>query len=161
MEMSLGLAGTNIYTWLDGEPAAITPSWLKQWMIHGLRDGNFTPKRMVGEPRPVYYTYKLIIDKLGKFSSVETLKNKNSRIKAYKFIVNDRPIYVKWYEDEIHDKPGEKEGSITIDASSIIGKSKVKITHIVTKKGQAEPDIEFSSSSKITLTKTPIFIEEM
>ncbi|MFH1283388.1 MAG: hypothetical protein ABII27_06965 [bacterium] len=158
-EMSLGVAGTNIYTWLDGKPRKIMTGSAKSWQICGLRDGNFLPSPAVGTPRPVFYTYKMIVEQLGDFSSAEKLDLGDSKIKAYKFIVKEQPIYAIWYDDEVAQKPGEKEAAKIVDLSQVIKKSNVTITHIITERDQTEPKVETESSNDIMITETPIFIK--
>jgi len=60
-----------------------------------------------GGPRPVYYTYKLLIQKLDRFESIETL-NIAEGVWAYKFIVGDKPMYVLW-------KDGDKTQTVHLD----------------------------------------------
>lgn len=72
-----------------------------------------------GRPRPVYYTYKLLIQKLDRFESIETL-NIAEGIWAYKFIVDHKPIYVLW-------KDGEKMQTVHLDLRA----RSVRITNVV------------------------------
>ena len=71
-----------------------------------------------GGPRPVYYTYKLLIQKLDKFESIETL-NIAEGIWAYRFIVGDKPIYALW-------KDGDKTQTVHLDLSA----RSVQITNV-------------------------------
>ena len=46
-------------------------------------------------PRPIYHAYRLIIEKLSGFSSVERLKT-GGGVSAFRFTVNDAIVYVMW-----------------------------------------------------------------
>ena len=157
--MSLGLAGTNIYTWLDGKVLKAMSGYIKNWMICGLRERKSFFPRVVGEPRPVFYTYKMIIEKLGNFDSAKKVNTGRDDVKAYKFTVKNKTIYCLWYDDGIAQKPGDDEPSITIDLSSDLDYEIAKTTSVITKFGQTSPEVEHQPSNNITLTETPILIE--
>lgn len=100
----------------------------------------------VKQKKPGYYSLEILIDKIGKFSSVSKIKD------GYKFIVNGKPVLVMWSD-------GEKN----IDISSEIKYSEVRISHIV-KKVTSEykpiyiPD-KIGRSDNVSISNDPIFIE--
>lgn len=160
IEMELGLAGTNIFTWLDGSPAFWLPGAFKNWQIQGLRQGNLQSLQ-VGEPKPAFYTYKMIIQKLGRFSKVEKVNLENKQIKAYKFMVEKKLIYVLWYDDGLNQKPGEKETEIKFDFKTDL--NRVKISPVITEIGQTESKTKIKEAKNgavsLTLSATPVFAE--
>lgn len=89
--------------------------------------------------RPAYYTYKLMIEKLYGFKSIEKISEWQ-----YKYIVNGKPVYVMW---------ADAGKTVTLPFSNN------KITHIVTVQGETLPAVETLSGS-VQLTSTPIFVEE-
>ena len=104
-----------------------------------------------GRKKPHYYTYKILIDKLEGFKSLEEFK-KDSEEKIIKFTFEDKnPIFVIWNDGE------EKE----IDFSPYINTSEVKITHIITDRDKTDKDvkIEVVPANSVNTGITPIFLE--
>ncbi len=100
----------------------------------------------VKQKKPGYYSLEILIDKIGKFSSVSKIKD------GYKFIVNGKPVLVMWSDSEK-----------SIDISSEIKSSEVRISHIVKKvtseyKPIYTPD-KIGRSDNVSISKDPIFIE--
>ncbi len=94
--------------------------------------------------KPAFYTYKLMIDKLDYFDSVETIERG-----MYKFSFSDKnPVYVLWSDT---DK--------TVDLSQYIYSSNVKVTHIIELQGQTEPETETMFTTAIPVSESPMFIE--
>lgn len=185
IQMALGVRGTHIYTFADGIPNIHrwkkTTGPQKNWTIAGLIDcggklpvgnvdlKNFRPSRRQGSGfwtwkhgghRPVYWTYKLIIDKLGSFSQAKKIQLGRKNLKAYRFKVEEKMIYVMWYDDGKYRKPGEKEAGKAVDLSSLFATKQIKITKIPVKKGEKNPHISHHLSKKVPLSETPIFVEE-
>jgi len=93
--------------------------------------------------RPAYYTFKLLISKIGQFSSVSKITY------GYKFIVNERTILVLWNPSLIY-----------IDATQYIQNPQSKITHIITAQGQLIPSTNIYKTNYITIDSIPVFIEK-
>src|SRR3989344_5028513 len=96
-------------------------------------------------PKPAYYTYKLMIQKLKTMKSLEKIDDY-----IYKAELDDGKIVVVAWSD----------AGKTINLLDIFS-GDVKITHIITETGKTDLDalIETKSANSIPLTKTPIFIE--
>lgn len=100
----------------------------------------------VKQKKPGYYSLEILIDKIGKFSSVSKIKD------GYKFIVNGKPVLVMWSDNEKN-----------INISSEVKSSEVRISHIV-KKVTSEykpiyiPD-KIGRSDSVLISSDPIFIE--
>lgn len=160
IEMEQGLQGTNIFTWLDGNPTFWMPGPFKNWQIQGLREGNMA-RLEVGKPKPTFYTYKMIIQKLENFSRVEKIDVGNKQIRAYKFIVQEKPIYVLWYDDGVNQKPGEADAKIEFDFK--IAGNNALIYPVITDIGQTRPAEEIKEIENgilhLTLGETPVFVE--
>lgn len=159
LEMNSGVVGTNIFTWLDGKPNKLMVGWIKNWQISGLRDGNFLPAINVGKPRPVYFTYKLIIEKLQQVVAVEKIEFEGKNVRAFKFLKKSGQLHVFWYDDGIEKKPGQLEASTTIDLSPVFGEKSIKVTNIITIHGQTSPEIEIVPANSVFIKETPIFVE--
>ena len=120
----------------------------------------------------MYYTYKLLIDKLKDYSSVERLNigtdvvaDRGEGVWTFKFIVDKKPVFVLWYEDNINQCPIcniRREGSKVVDLSGYVSTLNVKITHIITEQGKTGKDaeIEIVPANSIKISETPIFVEE-
>jgi hypothetical protein len=97
-------------------------------------------------PKPAYYTFKLLVDKLGYYRSVEALRRDDVRL--YKFVSElGKPVYVGWSEEYQ-----------LIDLSQYTDKGEVLVTQII------ETDDSTAESRTITadnveLTQSPVFIE--
>lgn len=89
---------------------------------------------------PAGTAYKTMIKKLLGFSSVEKL-NLGSGIYTYKFVVDEKPVYILWSEE-----------LQTIDLTSGIP-GNVKITKI-------DGSTETKQSTDLEITESPIFIEQ-
>lgn len=152
MAMGEGVKGANWWTWNDIPELFITNGTGKSWALCGLLEKDTIAKR------PTFNTYKLLIQKIGRFSSVSTL-NISSKIQAYKFLVQNKPVYVVWYDTGTPLKPYQKEKEIVIDLSSYFPAKQVKITNIFTDSYNDEPQENILNKNHITVTETPIFIE--
>jgi len=97
-------------------------------------------------PKPSYYTFKLMVDKLGYYKTVETLRRDNVRL--YKFTTHtNKPIFVAW-----------STSSQTIDLSKHLEAEKVLITHII-EDNSVQPKTETTKTTNINISASPIFIE--
>ena len=151
LAMGEGIEGSNWWTWKDVPQLLKSNGTGRSWALCGLIDDDNRTKR------PVFYTYKLLIQKLGAFSSVEKL-NIRPDVNAYKFIVRGKPVYVAWYDSGIAQSPNQSK-SISIDLSLVIGKEAIRMTSIITTRSQTDFQENMNISQNILLTETPIFIE--
>ena len=142
---------SNWWTWKDVPQLLKSNGTGRSWALCGLIDNDNQTKR------PVFYTYKLLIQKLGGFSSVKKLPIRPD-VSAYKFIVKGNPVYVIWYDPGIAQSPNQSK-SISIDISWIINKESIRVTPIITARNQANFQENVNISQNILLTETPIFIE--
>jgi len=95
-----------------------------------------------GNPKPAYYNFKLLVEKLGYYDSVEIVEDDNVRL--YKFLVEGEEIYVGWTES------GEEE----VDLGDVI------VTYILEEKGDIKPEKEFVYG-KFMLSESPVFVESL
>lgn len=106
-------------------------------------------------PKPVYHTYRLLIEKIKGKAKVKKTKREEAYVWIYRFGRNDNAVYTMWY-----DNPDE--GSIEISFS--LPWSQVLITHVITEPGVTEPDAETTSTQggvlQITLDDSPVFVEK-
>jgi len=128
------------------------------WAFTGLLEADAVKKgKSLGDAaKPVYYSYKLLIDKLvGASRKVETM-NLGENIYAYKFKKNKKPIIVAWYNGS-----AGRVKSASISTSS----NRVSVTNIITDIKQLIPKTEILEAKDgkvvLNLTNTPIFIEEL
>ncbi|GEM_PF-1608092 len=97
---------------------------------------------------PAYYTYKIMIEELEMFDSVEKLPLEGE---VFLFEVNGKDIIVAW-----------SEKNTTIDLSRYFDNT-VRVRHIVTELDGEAPvykDDGYSPSSSVSLEKDPVFITE-
>jgi hypothetical protein len=74
-----------------------------------------------GRPRPVYHTYRLLIEKLDGLTSIEALDIGDS-IYAYRVNHKEKPLYIVWIE-------GQKEMTIPLEIRERTGE--VSVTDVV------------------------------
>lgn len=127
---------------------------------HQTCDDNDPYDRGAGVKKLAYYSFKLMMDKIGGFTNVETIQDSGNYI--YKFTKNNKPVYVAW---------NDNGGSVTLAG---IDSGSVKITEAVPKADSGanlnENDYPnfFTVKTKsvsggsvtINLSGIPIFIEE-
>ena len=100
------------------------------------------------EPKPSYYTFKLLLYKIGHFETVETLLADDVRL--YKFTnPDDRIVYVAWAPSE----------SQTVDLTEYISSENVLVTHIIETRESDKAEREEAQTNNVELTISPIFIE--
>ena len=151
LAMGEGVEGSNWWTWKDVPQLLKSNGTGRSWALCGLIDDDNQSKR------PVFYTYKLLIQKIGAFSSVEKLAIRPD-VNAYKFIVKGKPVYVLWYDSGIAQAPHQSKG-VSVDLSLIIGKEDLLLTPIITSRSQTVPQENMNISRNIVIAETPVFIE--
>ena len=123
-------------------------------------DDNDPYDRGTGVKKLSYYSFKLMINKIGGFAIVETIHDSGNYV--YKFTKNNKPVYVAW---------NDNGGSITLTG---IDSGSVKITEAVPKADSGADLNEnyypnfFTVKTKsvsggsvtINLSNTPVFIED-
>ncbi len=130
-------------------PVAVDFMWDLQAMI----DDDY-------EPFPVYYTLKLLVEKLDGYQKAHRLPTEDN-IFGYVFAVGDKQVFVFWYEDRITQQPGAQQGSTAIDLSSFVNSETVKVTHIIISPNQDQPTVKNVPADGIELTETPILVEAL
>ena len=131
-------------------------------------DGNIEPQtcdandpydRGAGVKKLVYYSFKLLTDKIGDFTNVERIQDSENYV--YKFTKNNKPIYIVW---------NDNGGSVTL---TNINSDSVKITKAVPDAESGadldksdypnffETEVKAVSNDKITITlgESPVFVE--
>jgi hypothetical protein len=110
----------------------------------GLVDGN-------DQAKPMYYTYKLMANKLEYFKSVTKINVPDCECYQFTFDKKGKnPVFVAWLVNE---------NKKVIDFSLYVGKKDLKITSIITLTGETEPSIVTNSSDSILISSMPVFIE--
>lgn len=105
-----------------------------------------------GIRKPMFYTYQLLIEKVGDYQKVE--------------ILNDDPFIIKYmnYEGKEVIVTWKEDSEIMIDMSEYVNSNNVKITRIITELDEMNnpifPDEEIVKSDEVIINKTPIIIEE-
>jgi len=128
--------------------------WGGPWDVMGLLDKNNVPK-------PGYFTYKLLREKIRDFSTVKDLsyflapsKENYFRVRLFEFsLPSNSKVYIAW---------NFRTQSTPIDLSGKISAPLVLVTPIVTaldrgKPVGTKPLVELSTA--VMLSKTPVFIE--
>jgi len=97
-------------------------------------------------PKPAYYTFKILVEKLGHYKKVDILQRDSIRL--YRFIdEKDKPVFVAW-SDYLQD----------IDLSEYFKDDMVKVTHIIEDESTT-PLVESTSADQISISPSPVFIE--
>lgn len=101
--------------------------------------------------KPQFYTYKLLSEKLDFFNSVEDVKITSPNVKCYRFTFDQKDsVYVLWST--------EKQTAFC-DLRPYLGNKNIKITHIVEDEGKTKPDVQVVSSSNVSVSLNPVFLE--
>jgi len=112
-------------------------------------------------PKPAYYTFKLLVEKIGYYKTVETLSSDNIRLYRFTTGPQNKPVFVAW---------SNSSQEINLDLSVHIGTDdsnphpiikKVKITHIIETRYPNQPETETAPITSINVSVSPIFIELM
>ena len=102
----------------------------------------------LGNKRPAYYNYKLMVDKVGFYDTVQKLQGDN--IWLFKYVNPDNSeIYVAW----------AKSGTDTLDLSNYVSENEVTVTYIIEDSGVTVHDIAVVNVDSIDLTESPIIVE--
>lgn len=133
-------------------------SWFGYSHLLGTKATNYAYK-------PVYWTFKLLVEKLQSMSAVTRLGvSANQLTRVYKF---DRPsggpVYVAWSEaGPVPADPAVPNGETV---SVPVGSASIKLTKIITAPGQTVPSTQTLSAPgnqlTIQLGFEPIFFEEL
>jgi hypothetical protein len=111
------------------------------WRYAGLLDDK-------GNPKPAYYTAKILVEKLDYFETVTKIEEN-----VYKFTFeNKKDVYVAWSE----------EGNKYIDLSNELGNVDLEITFLINEVDSRHKAItkeSVVSASSVPLSKEPVFIE--
>ena len=97
--------------------------------------------------KPAYHTLKLVLDKIGHYVSVETLRRDTVRL--YRFTNPDGSVVlVGW------SKNGEQ-----VSVQQVFATSNVTVTHIVEDASATSAAIETVAADQVLLSESPVFIE--
>jgi len=97
-------------------------------------------------PKPAYYTYKLVVEKIGYYRTVQTLMS--GPVSLYKFTnPNNQHVLVAW-----------AESPKTVDLTEFIEAENVLVTRIV-ENVSTNPQTSIAKTSAVQLSVSPIFIE--
>ena len=98
------------------------------------------------DPKPAYYTFKILVEKLGYYKKVDILQRDSIRL--YRFIdEKDRPVFVAW-----------ADSTLNIDLSEYFKDDEVKVTHIIEDENII-PVVESVSTDRVSISPSPVFIE--
>jgi hypothetical protein len=147
------------------------------YMHHGLVDTDYqllTGKITYRSPRPVYYTVRLLTQKLHGYTTSQELANaapnrsrRDNRLTpprpcAYQFTSPGRSTFILWCEGGVQQGVGEPEATIVYDLP--VASPSVTVTHLLTEEGQTTPRVEKvktgEGKARLTLTEAPIIVEE-
>ena len=145
VSLTLGQGVKQIH-WLgmiDSE-ASVAVDWY--WAMMPLIDAD-------GRKKPHFYTYKLLIDEMGNFTSINEISfNPDEKIIRFNFSDKNN-VYAIWGKN-----------STTVDLSGYVSTDYVHVTHIVTEldgeNNPIYPQDEIAMSEKISVSETPVFVEE-
>jgi len=112
-------------------------------------------------PLPVFHTLKLLVNKLDGYTSVERIVLDDNNVYCYKFTVNNKAVYVLWYDDNKNQLPHQGEGKKQV--ALWIGTDLAKVTKIITDIDQTEPVVSTEKAEggtiNIEVTEVPIILE--
>lgn len=153
-----GLAGINIGNLKDEGLFAVAPTITGTVAFQGLIEASGGIPSKPGTLRPAYHALSLVAQKLGGFSQVEPV-TLDRGVYAYRFTVEQRPVYVLWYDDGRRYLPGDPEPVVRVRVP--LPKGEYRLTETPTAPGPAParmvsvPQAGWSTE----LGCTPIFLE--
>lgn len=133
---------------LEGIMMGNTVDWLSYQLPNFVYQGLIDERK---NPRPAYHSYKLLIDKLHGFNTIERLFHTDN-IYAYRFSGNKKkPVYVLWAEG--------KEAYVDIELEA----KEAALIRIPTNLDQMSPQREVltvhEGKVRVRVDSTPLFIE--
>lgn len=159
-----GIMMGNTYDWIAwrSSPHLTDTAWMGLVEVNDARINihNYKKFRVLAK-RPAFVAYQTLIKKINGFTEVDRVDIKDG-VFMYEYVVNGERKFVMWTEDLVNDCPiceSTEDATATVDISSILAKSEVKVTHLVTSTDQASPKTETLSSEKLALTEAPIIVE--
>ncbi len=133
----------------------------------GFLDVNPTNPYLTGSPRPMFYTYALMTQKIGNMSNIARIDVGRNDIYAYDVTLKTGGhVYVLWYDDFKNEFPTQANPNPSypsVQFSFPTQAASVHVTPIITVRGQTTPStynvVASGGNATLTLTKTPIFLE--
>ncbi|MCJ7623794.1 MAG: hypothetical protein MUO76_09850, partial [Anaerolineaceae bacterium] len=108
------------------------------WLHSGLLDTG-------GNPKPAYYTYQLLIQKIDGFTAVEQISET-----IFRFSFSDKnDVLIAWNGSE----------KLDFDLKPVLQSSSLRVTYIIVEGWRDQPEIIEIKSSIVPLDDTPVFIE--
>ncbi len=158
LAMAEGLAGIHIGNMKDEGLFSVVPTITGTAAFQGLVDTTGPPARP-GAPRPAYHALALLVRTLSDFSNVEPLEL-SAGVRAYRFTVRRRPVYVLWYDDGHRYLPGDTEP--TALARLRLPDARYRLTRTPIAAGEEIQPLTVSPVHgvlELHLDSTPVFLE--
>lgn len=110
--------------------------------------------------RPVIPALALAQAQLGGYTRLQQLAGLGNGVHAFKFMVEEQPVYTLWYDDGLAQEPGAAEPSTTIQLR--VWAPQLTLLTIPTRREQSGPEVAILTpiNGKVTLalTETPVVI---
>jgi len=157
LAMAEGCAGINIGNMKDEPLFSFAPEIAGTAAFHGLVDTKGVPPRP-GTPRPAYHALMLVAQKIANFSSVQRV-DAGEGVYAYRFLVEERPVYVAWHDDGRRYLPGDREP--LKEVAIVLPQAEYLMREIPTGKdaGATQTVVPDGGRLKLTLGLTPVLLE--
>jgi hypothetical protein len=135
----------------------------------GFLDVNPTNSFLNGNPRPIWYTYQLMVQKIGTLSAVSRIDVGRSDFFVYQVtLASGAKVYVMWSDSGVDVVPTQATPDPVYQSSSfsfsLSGGTAARITPAIVDRNQtsAQPFVVSPNGSgnvPLILTSTPIFLE--
>lgn len=175
--LGCGLAGANVGNLEDWPQLAILHGVTGTGGFCGLIDTKgfdpagklplFERPRVPGDPRPAYWTLKLLTGRLGPYSRVTKL-SLGRGVLAYRFSAPFQAgrapasTVALWYDDARGDLPGDPPAQVPVSLATAA--ERARLVPMVTAIGKQEPAerpaVVRAGRISLSLGKTPVMIEE-
>lgn len=117
-------------------------------------------KRTIQEFRAPFYALKQLAEHLKGYGSVERVGQNDKNIRLYKFIKNDNPFWVAWFDPERVILPGEEVPQTKLVLET--GKKSFRVEELITAFGKTDGDKRTLETKngilELAITPTPVFI---
>lgn len=117
-------------------------------------------KRTIQEFRAPFYALKQLVGYLNGYDSVERIIQNDENIRLYKFLKDDKPFWITWFDPVKVILPGEETPQTKLVLET--GKKSVRVEELITVFGKTKGDRRTLETKngvlELAITPTPVFI---
>lgn len=120
----------------------------------------FTQEHTIKELRPLFYALGQFASHINGYTSLERIPVSDARVRLYKFVINNDPLWIGWFEPGEVILPDDSVPQVKFSLET--GISSVIVESMINRYGQTSPEQQLIQTKdgilEVELTPTPIFI---